>query len=393
MTEYTDNLMEWANGTTEFHIEPEMLKDLRLRDAKVLLYLGSFCGWHLSRGPSGFVILTSHDGQRIEVPNQDTLSTKAFRQRVRKIMRHRVSNIPVIAVVDRVISEVKMDASHANMLRRLATEVSAVASVPVAEEPVEEPVQSQPESVPPAAEADVEAEPTPVVTGRRRMVRQEPWSAHKGATKEGFSTTYPSNAVLERTWSDGVIDYACRWAGCPFTHESAHSVSSHFASHRRGQGVAPQPPADGVDPDHTPQKRARIRRLRVEIDGALRAALSQQIDWSVVDQAEWLAAWIIEHRVAPTPHVGEDDNPREYTAEEMLDQIAALVDRGRTVVLREQVETLNTQVEDFMQQMEEILAAQVLSEERAAQAEGDLNALRDMLNARVQRAPETEVTE
>lgn len=383
MSDLTDNLKAWLDENELTEIDDEVVKNIRFKDAKIILYIGHYCGWHLSRGPGGFIILTSADGQRMEVPNNDGLNAKVLRARVRKILRHRSTNIPVTAMMGKVISDLKVEPSHAHVLQRLAAEVQPVGNIsPTTED--EASVQPQPESVPPPETAESEPEPAPVGTGRRkrRITKQEPWSAHKGATKDGLSTTYPSQAVMERQWSDGTKDFACRWQGCHFTHETPHSVASHFGGHRRGQGTAPQPPVDGIDPDHAPAKRARIRRLRSEIDGALVAAVAQGIDFTVVDQAEWIATWIIDHRVEPL-HSGTAERPEEMTAEEALDRIAAIADRGRAVVLREQIDSLNGQVEGFMERFEEIEAAHHAAEARAKRAEDNLEVVRDLLNEQI----------
>ena len=391
MSDYTDNWLE-ESGVSDI-IDSDLVKDLRFKDAKVLLWVGHYCGWQITRGPGGFVILTSADHQRIEIPNNDSLNMGMFRSRVRKILRHRSENIPMAAMMNKVVADLKVDASHAHVLHHLAEDVQPVGNV--SSTPPEETAsaQPQPESVPSAVTAEAEMEPAPVSTGRRkrRITKQEPWSAHKGSTREGVSTTYPSQAVMERSWSDGTTDFACRWEGCHYTHETPHSVSSHFAGHRRGQGTAPQPPVDGIDPDYTPQKRARIRRLRSEIDGALTAALAAAIDWTQVDQAEWLAEWIINHRVEPL-RSGSEEDPREMTAEELLDKIAALCDRGRSVILREQNEMLNHQLDQVTTEIEETRVARDLAEARAIKAHNTLKTWKELI-VESDDEDETEVTE
>jgi len=368
----SDNGHDWTSDLPE--IDQELIKDLRLREARSLLWIGYYCGWRVDRGPGGFVIMTSADGQRIEIPNKDTINMNAFRQRARKIFRHRIINLPVTAMVQQVIDRTKIDQGHAQMLLRLASEVNAVGITEA---------QSQPESVPPAESGGSESEPAPVVTGKhrkRRILKEEPWSAHSGNTVDGVSTTYPSDAVMERTWNDGTTDYACRWDDCPYTNESPHSTARHNASHKRGLGKQPQADPDGVDPSYVPAKKARIRRLRSEINGALAAAAAQGIDFTVVDQAEWVATWIIDHRVIPLHPSSEEEAPTELTPEEALDKIATIADRGRNTILREQIDTLNGQVDGFMERLEEVAAAQAAAEARAKRAESNLRTYRELIN-------------
>ncbi len=70
----------------------------------------------------------------------------------------------------------------------------------------------------------------------------------------------PTTAVIERTWSDGSVDYACSAVGCDHSDQKMRAVSSHFgAKHGRhgntptirslmtAQAVAPVDPVDETD--------------------------------------------------------------------------------------------------------------------------------------------------
>ena len=349
-------------SNSDFHLpsdEPistEILKDIQFRDVKIIVGLAMWCGWTTHKGK--LFHLRAHDGTSMEIPTNTNLNIRVFRSRIRTILRHRENiNTPPAVMVGSIIDTYKVDKSHAQILWALAKEVK----------PVKQPA---------APFAPTTAEKYPV----RKIVKQEPWSAHNRTSKKGGTQTYPSKAVMERTWSDNTTDYACRWEDCSYTNENPQSTARHFAAHRRGEGKAPQAITDGVDPTWTPQKRARIAKLRGEVDGALRAALSQGIDFSVVDQAEWIATWIIEHRVEPLGDGEGGGSERELTAEELLDRIAALASRGRTPLLRQQIDSLNAAVEGYMSEVDDARALAALATARAERAEGNLHTLRDLLN-------------
>lgn len=59
------------------------------------------------------------------------------------------------------------------------------------------------------------------------IVSEKPWLAHKAASKDG-GIMYESKAVVERTWSDGSIDYRCSLEGCDYTSDKPHSVRAHY---------------------------------------------------------------------------------------------------------------------------------------------------------------------
>ena len=74
----------------------------------------------------------------------------------------------------------------------------------------------------------LESEPESRVT----EVGRQPWLARQGTHREkGTTSLYESQAVLEVTWSDGTLSYAC--PKCDYTAERPRSVSSHFRAHVR----------------------------------------------------------------------------------------------------------------------------------------------------------------
>jgi len=353
--------------------QSEVFLSLRYVDGKTLALLALASGWtptHVGGGVGGMLFIAD-DGTRFSVPIVESdQSVKSLRSNVRKVLRHRKPNgPPPLVIVERVIDYLKMDASRATTLRILASEAGAPT---VAGSPVE-----------PVPDDGGSSEPAPVVTppGRhrkRRITREEPWSAHRNQS----GVTYPSDAVMERTWNDGTTDFACRWEGCDFTDDNARTVAAHNGAHKRGQGKSPQPEVDGFDPNHVPgtSRTRRIFKLRREVDGALTAALAQGIDFSVVDQAEWIATWIIDHRVEPVKGSGDEADEVELTPEQILDRIAALADRGRGKILREQVDSTQALAEDYLEQLTEAQAQRDAALAKASRVEGNLSALRDMFN-------------
>ena len=358
----------------------EQAHEIRFVDTKIFLFMAIGLGWTFHRHNA--YVFMADDGTRMEVPTNAGLNAKVFRSRMNTLVRHRSPNgrgsaMP-IALVEHVVELLKVESSKAQVMRKAA--LDAPPMVPA----------------PPAAETNVrsdvgkQAEQTPSGTHRkRRILRQEPWTAHGSPRKDGIgSNTYPSPAVTERTWSDNTTDYRCAWPDCEYVNEAPRSVASHYAGHNRGQGRQPQPEVDGVDIDHEPRKKVRIRNLRRELEGAMTAAFVGGLNTGDPEYPEWIATWIIEHRVeAVRGSDTEVSDAGELDPEQILDRIAALVDRGRGHVLREQIATLNDQLDDAERQAEE--AQQQLryanddreaAELRAQKAADNLQALRDLIN-------------
>ena len=328
------------------------------RDIATLALFAHFFGWRRTNA-KGLVLAAPDQSKTITLPISSNLNSKVFRAQANTIVRHGIRgyNLPMYEVVDALAVKAKLNHDQVRVLRQAVD--SYTGPTVVAESDSDDKGSFDPEVSPPAAARAV------------YISLLEPWTAH-GRPKGEASETYPSEAVMERTWSDGHQDYSCRFEDCEFTSDNPRSVASHFASkHRRGAGKAPQPEADGLDMDWTPTQATRIRRLKRELDGALAAALAQGHD---INDTEWIAAWIITHRIeglSGDTTLTEDEGP--LTAEQILDKIAALADRGRAHVLREQVETLNTL-------LDESEAARQTEAQRRERAEGSLTALRELIN-------------
>lgn len=79
-----------------------------------------------------------------------------------------------------------------------------------------------------------------------------PWLARRNA-KQGGGIRYESEAVLERVWPDGTVDYACFAQGCPYTADKPRSVANHYGAAHTAKGET-EPAGEGphhIDPTYT----------------------------------------------------------------------------------------------------------------------------------------------
>lgn len=95
-----------------------------------------------------------------------------------------------------------------------------------------DPVTQLIEALPSSAQAimfETVPETERVVTGER------PWLARKAASSKG-GKVYESATAIERTWSDGSMDYICAFPGCGWTNVRARSVANHYGSAHTAKG-------------------------------------------------------------------------------------------------------------------------------------------------------------
>ena len=339
----------------------EEINQFQKKEVAALAVFAHFFGWRKANA-KGLVITPPDGGKAVSLPmTGGSINIKVFRSTANAIVRHgqRDSNVPLYLLVDNIIDTAKLSHDHARALRQAADTYQGLASS-----------RSQSKE---RTEIDFDAEvdpPPPPKVVAPRITKVEQWTAHSRPRKDGVET-YPSEAVMEVTWSDGTVSYSCSDEECEYTSPYPRSVASHYASkHRRGKGNAPQPEADGVDSEWTPTQATRIRRLKRELDGALASGLD-------ITDTEAVAAWIITHRIeglAGSEGDGDTSVPAEpLTAEQILDKIAALADRGRAHILREQLETLNALLDESEAQRQ-------TEAQRRERAEGSLSALRELIN-------------
>src|SRR6476469_6074656 len=160
------------------------IANVRFIDTKILMGLAAGLGWHWQVHKAFH--FTSQDGMSIDIPSNSALNAKVFRNKVNTLVRHRAPDANVFTVVESIIAfdRWKVDPDRARVLRE------AVAAAP--------PVEPAPTPTP---GGNLESESVPAkATARRkvRIIREEPWAAHRRPSGE----TYPSDAVMERTWSN-----------------------------------------------------------------------------------------------------------------------------------------------------------------------------------------------
>jgi hypothetical protein len=384
----------------------------RFRDIRAVVALALSQGWVPIEGKG--IMMVAKDGTKINLPRNSHLKQNVFRHHVHSIITHKdeppheyrkgVMGAPLAVIMDVIIERLRLDHDHARIMRDAIPKVEK-APVPPAQiggNPAAEPAPGD-ESIPAPVvthgdpqgarsllsdeEAEAEVQRIIAATSQRHIVSTEPWSAHGRRSRTGDSMVYPSEAVMQRNWSDGTKDYACRYEGCDYVRDIARPVANHYgAVHSRGQGVQPKAPEDGIDPDftHTTAQKRRISKLRAEIDAAMTAAF----DVGAEADAIWIATWIVEHRADPQREEGDSKAGRHgyYNDEgewvdtpigpdEILEELASLLERhtGRSKVLREQIEAQDSVLQRYQQERDLAVA-------RAERAEGNLHALRDMLN-------------
>lgn len=174
----------------------------------------------------------------------------------------------------------------------------------------------------------------------RFITRERPWLARRSATRAG-GNKYRSGAVVERTWSDGTVDYVCSSPGCGWNSTAPRSVASHYAANhgteRPTSDAAKQrivPAADYTEPlthhEYNPTQRL-VRALVDYLEGE---------SWETSeDLATIMLRWAHDRPDLPEP---EAQTYQPLTSDQIVARIQALV--GGPLV--ERIEELEKAVAD-----------------------------------------------
>lgn len=180
-----------------------------------------------------------------------------------------------------------------------------------------------------------------------------PWLAKRAPRKNG-GIRYPSAAVLERHWSNGVIDYVCAYPDCDWDSNRPQSVSAHYGhAHNRGKGTQPQPKPTTVDPTYTEPTNPRYQPT-----ARLVATLADWLTGQSWDNTDELAALFLTwaHERPDLEHATRE--PEEMTPEMILDRIRLLVGSDplerKVTEMQQMIDTAARELDDALSEVERL---------------------------------------
>lgn len=304
------------------------------KDVRDAVKSAALFGWTGRKRGQGGLILHSPDGVHSVTIPITVNRVNTAKQIARDIVRWTPDEVKAR------VTEEAIDKQHDESVVALATLVrdaagSFPASVVSSLEPEDRPTVDLP---------DLETI-EPAVT----IVSVEPWMARVGSDG-GKSDLYPSQATLERTWSDGSKDYMCSFCE-EYTNDNPRAVSTHYGKAHTSKGQTPKadttPTVFNAEIDGFRSK--RVVHLAREIEAALLAVPVG----SAIDDETWaraLATHIVTERIAKGKEKAEDE-PVLSGPDEILARI-------RTLLLRDehkQVEVAQAESAALRAQMAEVV--------------------------------------
>lgn len=295
-------------------------------------------GWTGRKRGQGGLILYSPDGEHTVLIPITVNRVNTAKGIARDIVRYTPDDVKVSVTGDAVDNARDADIVSLGTIVRDAQGVFPPAMV----------AQLEPE-IDSTETAYVTPEGVPAVS----IVSVEPWMAR--VSSDGASSDlYPSQATMERTWSDGSKDYICSFCE-EFTSESPRSVSSHYGRKHTAKG---QTPGVDVTPTQFDQKidgyrTKRVAHLTKEIQAALDSMEDGELLYTTDKGTGPLARYLATHIVAERFARGRErieEEPEAATPEDLIARIRALLLRDE----HKQVEVAETQAANLRAQIVEI---------------------------------------
>lgn len=109
------------------------------------------------------------------------------------------------------------------------------------------------------------------------LIREGSYKAKVRPTEDGGGVVRDSTVVLEREWSDGLIDFRCAFDGCRFVNTNHKSVSNHYGS-SKSHGKAEFNQAYKDPTRHWEVESRTQTKLTIEITQAIESGMTDPED-------------------------------------------------------------------------------------------------------------------
>lgn len=178
----------------------------------------------------------------------------------------------------------------------------------------------------------------------RHIVAAKPWLSRMSSNrKKGTTTLVENERVEERTWSDGVVDYACLFEGCDYVDPNPRAVAAHFGQKHTKSGEA--------------EKRDAAARVPVAVDVPIDPETMRRESHHVYTPTDRLVA-------ALAAFLGE--HLTEYQGIEGMAQAVRLLVGGRDVELEQRYAEQTAIVQSLKEEVGRL--SNLLADEREAHA-------------------------
>ena len=332
------------------------------QDIKALVAYAVAVGWRLTvTSNAGMTIVSPDENKKLHFSNRRSSGPL---QRLRRTI-DKYADPGRVEYMHNIMSSDLTDDQYIEMMSPLLADSNIEFATPDQEE---EPVKKRKAAPRPAAAKKVEEidkKATEQATPERTLVSEKPMlaRAHEGRA-------YESRVAIERTWSDGTVDYKCTL--CDYTGERL-SVRGHWQKHvRAGEVEASGPGGRGpefqADVPLAAKYSPRMSRVEALAEWLASAYVpGEEPDFTLL--ARDALTWVHEQSAQGTALAAERE---ELSSDDILNRIRVLLDQGQYVKQREQIDKLS-------QELSTLRSDYLLMDAQRELAESKLQAFRELV--------------
>ena len=206
---------------------------------RAIVALAASCGWNVVHKAGSMVTIVSRSGRKLRLPTNTSIKFSVFTSWVNGVVLHSMTHIPTAELMDKLIQQYKLDASHARVFRQAVSQ-------PAADEEADESDGTDIEVTQEEVTADVAPDEQPT---------SDPLSVFSERVEPTLSTAakgqqYVSQimeTVIRKLVPDGVDQITYRCMVCALEFPTKRGVGGHYGYHvTRGEAVAKPEARDNI---------------------------------------------------------------------------------------------------------------------------------------------------
>lgn len=206
---------------------------------RAIVALAASCGWNVVHKAGSMVTIVSRSGRKLRLPTNTSIKFSVFTSWVNGVVLHSMTHIPTAELMDKLIQQYKLDASHARVFRQAVSQ-------PAADEEADESDGTDIEVTQEEVTADVAPDEQPT-SDPLSVFSERVEPTLSTATKGQQYVSQIMETVIRKLVPDGVDQITYRCMVCALEFPTKRGVGGHYGYHvTRGEAVAKPEARDNI---------------------------------------------------------------------------------------------------------------------------------------------------
>lgn len=225
--------------TLVWNVKPIDVSYIKDPGVRAIVALAASCEWNVVHRAGAMVTIISRTGRKLRLPTNTSIKFSVFTSWVNGVVLHSMTHVPTAPLMDKLIQQYKLDASHARVFRQA---VSQPASEQEADDSEDEEVNVTKEDVSPNVAPDEQPASSGVEVFSERV---EPTLSTAAKGQQYVSQIMET--VIRRLVPDGMDQITYRCLVCGLEFPTKRGVGGHYGGHvTKGEAVAKPEARDNI---------------------------------------------------------------------------------------------------------------------------------------------------